>query len=601
MLLVWFALHLAVTVQPLLLYQAARPPFLTTPEFLTAFLRQCGGLARYLGLWLAQFDAFGWPGTLARVAQALALGLLTEACCRRLLGRAAPWLRLLPVIGYMLLCGRYDQWPAVGPAVILLLGVALVFANLPGRPDGARAVAYLVTLGLFGWLGAGALGRWHTLLAMLVLGALCAGFDRRWWYLLPAAASGVVAWRWCFALPGVGWLAVPQANLGWANVLTLGLLGGYLLLALASWLPLPARWRRPAPLGGKHLALAVAGVLWAANLLALRVTFDRAGQRAARFDYWVVHEQWDELIAHGDDIDGVGVRQVLNCHDLDLALFERGRLAEEMFRYPQQPLALMLPAVDDEVLPLRWRLADQALRLGRSNDAEHVLDNTLRKAEDDPLLLRQMAFLQLVRGNAAAARLYLRRLACNPAQRGWAEQRWRQLAADPGLVSDEQIQALRRRALTIEDLLDPIENGGRGPKVGWPYYSQHLLVSQLRSNPSNRLAYEWQMGLCLLSGRPEQTLGGLEKLAATGATHLPRAWEEGLLVALDRGAKPPALGRLSISAEGRQRHARFRAVLARHPKDLRGAHAEALRECPGSYQTWLLGMQVGRAAAGGGP
>ena len=118
------------------------------------------------------------------------------------------------------------------------------------------------------------------------------------------------------------------------------------------------------------------------------------------------------------------------CHAAYLALRRLDRLGDEMFRFPQQPEALLL--TDPSAEPV-WQKFDTCLDLGLINQAENALVMCTEACTERPLLLHRLATINMVKGNVGRP-AFSERLAKVPfwrAVRVWDLCAWRAIPICP--------------------------------------------------------------------------------------------------------------------------------------------------------------------------
>ncbi|MBI5833440.1 MAG: hypothetical protein HZB16_14170 [Armatimonadetes bacterium] len=603
LLLVWFSLHLVYAVQPYLIYQAQQPPFACTRGFAADLLGYSGGPVRYVGLFLAQLDAFNAAGVLVRVVIALLIGVLTSALFQRLAGGRARAARLLPVVLYMLLAARYDQPLLLGPMLVAMLASALIFASGPtglGR--------YLVLLAALIYGVAGAAGPATTYLLVLAFGALCgalSGSSRRLalavYPALGVAAVSLADLLGLQALPAQWRYGIAPGRLTVDLAVSLWLL--YAVAAIAAVYvadPLRARchaWRAAragaAPSsGGRRVRRLLGEVALVAlvAVLAATVAADKAGRQRARMDFLALHGQWGQLLA---ELERGGPRHELAPFDVNRALFAQGRLGEAMFQVPQRADALLLSVETTYVLATRIRMVDQWLDLGRLNLAEYALHNAWVLGDDNPVVLSRLAQLYMVKGMSSAARTYLRTLSDNLVWRRWAQRELHRLAVDPTLASSPEV--LRRRAVMLrgDDLLHINRYADKAEERAW-HLVPEILSSLLRENPRNRMALDYLIAHFLLEGHPEYAALEMHRLRDCGVTELPRAWAEAALLGRDLLPTPPDLASLTIPESAQERYWQFRTIVKRNRGSMAAAYPELQREMSGTYFLYLVRLGLGR-------
>lgn len=571
--LVWLLVWVAWGVRTRGLYLAGGPVFSLAPEFGPPFLRECGGPARYAGLFLAQLDYYDLLGASLRAVQAGLLGWLTERVLGLVLGRPVPRGRYLLSLPYLLLCVRVDQAPAVGLLLLCTLGTALLATANPWPERWQRWLAQLALTLLLAWGAAGAVGRGGLWLSLAGWGLLTTLAERR------RTGKLKLGWVAAFGCPpllcaGLGARWLPHLRHQPTTVtaaLTLALLAAVPVAGLVGTLWTP-------PVSARRWPLVLAGVLTAA--LSVRLTVTQPALAQARLDALVLTGRWPEVLARAA---AAPAPDRLLLHDLDTALLRSGRLGERMFLYPQDRQALWLPMSVPFRFSYRFRLADQYLAVGRLNSAEYALQNTLPHTGDNPYILQRLAVVYLVKGDLPAARLYLNLLSYDLLHGAWARRYLKLLETDPRLASDAGIAQLRTFALRRDDLLEVSDVAAGHEEV--TYYQNVALTHLLDEQPTNRLALDQLMALYLLNGHPEAVARELHRLPACGYRAIPAPWEEAALFTLDQPGARVDLGGLALSDVSRQRYARFKQVVLSHGDDLRAAWPQLAREFSG---TWLL-------------
>ncbi|MBI5834503.1 MAG: hypothetical protein HZB16_19565 [Armatimonadetes bacterium] len=582
-LVLWLFAWCALAVQPRLVYLANGPIFQVGAAFAQRQLAWCGGPAQYAGAFLAQLDHWDLAGALIRCLQALLIGWLAQRAVAAVTGRETRVVRWLAMLPYLLLSGRFDANPAIGLMAVGLLAAAWLRAALPrSRPlvHAALCLALAYTVG-----GAdGRAGLWVTLASF---GLLAAVAERRW-----AALAQVLT---ALATAGVAGLFLAPAGVDAPRqpALITQLLTYALLLAAPAcaaairlW-PERAATGQPAPSRGQRLVLIV-GAVAVVHLLAGLVAARQPARLQAERDELVLAEQWDQVLTRLGRQPGL---DALAIHDIDTALAHRGRLAEDLFRYPQLPEALVLPMSVPNTFSARLRLADQYLLLGRPNQAEYALQNALAHTGDNPYLLRRLVLTYLVKGDTDAARLYLRVLRRDIVHGGWAREQLRRLARDPSASFDPRVAELRAGMVERDDLLE-ITDTAKGEETV-AYFQNVSLSNLLDARPGRRLALDYLMSLYLVNGRPDGVVQEMHRLRGCGMTRIPAPWEDALLIQMSvPGAKIDLHG-LAISDEGYERMRRFGRLLASEGGNLRTVWPRVASALPGTFLAYMTRLKVG--------
>jgi hypothetical protein len=552
-------------------------------------------LARYGGAFLAQFDYNNLAGAAVRVAEALLIGRLAELVAARALGRPMRALRYAALLPYFLLCGRVDQNPAAALMVIGMLaaawaGAAIPLSRLAWRRAWHVALTILVAYALAG--AAGRDGLWVMLAGFGVLAVLAerrrTGEARCGWLVAYLAAPLLAAWVGGRFMPPPGEL-LPDAPTLLTHGLTLLLLAAMplVVLLLTLW---PAAATVP-PWMERRAArvLAMAGGLVLVSALSVDVCAAQPAREQAEWDNLVLAGRWDEVLARANAKPRL---EPLAIHDVDTALARRGLMGDRMFAYRQDHAALLLPMIAPSAFSQRFRLADQYLALGRLDDAEFALHNTLSHTGDNPYIVGRLALVYLTKGDVPAARLYLTLLSHDLIHGRWARHWLRALDRDPRLDDEPEIVARRAAMLTRDDLLAVTDIAAGGEDS--TFHQNRALLSVLDEHPRNRLALDYLMALYLLTGHPDGVALDIRRLSAGGGQHIPAAWEDALLLVLDQPGAEVDLGDLTISEEGRQRFARFKRAMWAHRGDFRAAWPEVSRDFAGTYLAYYTQVGMSR-------
>lgn len=136
---------------------------------------------------------------------------------------------------------------------------------------------------------------------------------------------------------------------------------------------------------------------------------------------------------------------------------------------------------------------DLLLELGRVNEAEHLAFE-MQEMRPCGRALKRLALIKMVKGQSAAASVFLRVLRDDLVWGRWAEGYLQRLTTDPDLADDEDIQRIRRFMILKDDMQETSRffADGRGlvDFGGW-------LLHLLKRNNENRMAFEYLMAICL--------------------------------------------------------------------------------------------------------
>lgn len=626
-LLAWAFLHLLLMVEPHLVCQWRGPLVSFAPGFLDHCLAVSGGLTDCLSQYLATLYARDWMGALILVVEVALVGGLAHACFRAIAGRPVGAVRYVAAGLFFLICCQYDQLPAMGPSLILMLVWVLLFARLPLRSRPLRLGAFLLLSAALYYGVAGAWGKLGLLLTFVAFVPLCLSVEAR----RPAptdpgkakagagrARAAVAAWSLAALLGSAGiayfgekyllrsdageWLGALEGPWMLARVLAILLYAFLPLAAAAVALELPARLGRLAgPLlrrlsaGGSDgpdtpeaaararrdrrllWLLQTVALLGVASWLATSVCARPAMRRTCQLEYDLAHGRWQDLlgVARSMPIDDYNL--LVNA-DVNLALFHTGRLASDLFSFPQTG-RMIVPFQQPRSFAYLYRLAQQSLELGRVDEAEHAAYENLAMEGENAYTLQQLATIHLVKGQYLAATTYLNLLTWDPLCGEWARRKLRLLENDPGLASDPEIQRLRSVMLTEDDVQDVTLPSERDPVETWTYDDEKRLLNVLKRNPKNRMAFDYLMCSWVMEGRLDLVVANINGLDAFHEKQLPRVYEEAMAVYEVESGRTPDLHGRRVSQGALERYRQYKEDLARAGSD----RAQAYQALVGRY------------------
>lgn len=560
--------------------------FLFDREFLLGFLWLPGGLLTWAGRFFAQFSEYTWLGALAISVLVVAFGFLLYRALRRFMGAAALFFALLPCI---LLATELSDG-VINTALGLIAGTLafLIYLHLPKGAVRrlyallATPALYLLSGGYF-WLFAG----W-VIAAEWLEGRRFANWTWSFLFAALAFATPVAARRWLFVVPLRSAFLQPTVFFQPGRPPTPAMVVyGYLALLMPAVL-LCKRWvlpfwerafarARPAPAAGRRLRFVAAGAA-AALLAVLTVDLQWVCYDANLSDYAEYRElyrqkRWDDILQRAETTASPGLMKqfFINC-----ALYHKGRLLDELFRYRQAwgARGLILNSPDQHYIGTSTNDLDREMfnsdlffEMGNANAALMCAYDQMVVQGETYDNVRRVAECNMVRGNYAWAMKFLTMLKRTLFHRGEAL-RYEALLADPK-ARDEYFAERRSRLPTVEL---PLELPGFIPALGL-----------LKSNPHNRMACDYLMAWCLLDRASlpmlAESVGGLR---AAGYDHIPLALQEGLLALQAMSGRPLAPPGFRFDREVAARFIAFNAQMQRSPDDP-AAQRRAVQDFAGTF------------------
>ncbi|MGD8787278.1 MAG: DUF6057 family protein, partial [Phycisphaerales bacterium] len=493
------------------------PTFYKGWPFFITFLQYPGGLIEYLSAFLSQFFYYSWAGALVVTAQVWLLYfcfdyLLKAANLQQMCGICFS----VPIFLLIIYTQYAYHFTTTLALLIALVAVCLYVKITASRTKAFYYLSTFLLLSIILYYLAGG--------AFLFFAIICAIYEltyrSRWktslFYLLSAAfipyIIGVLILRvsiidaFCNLLP-FSWKILHYESRKRAITLVyiLYLLPSLTLLVFGFWQILGKRLhlsksrkkKEPAKKNRKKSFNLTANIFswykhspkfgWTIESLLLlaiagsAVYLSRNDNLRTRFkvDYYSYHRMWPELLTSAQR----NPDDPIIAHAVNRALYHRGRLGYDMFSWPQNIDYLFLSNPDYKWT--HWQIFNVYLDIGAINIAENALTECLEGLGDRPMILQQLALINMVKGNLNSAKIYLSALNKTLFHAKWARNYLDHIQTDPNLSKDHYIQHLRSL------LLDKDYPTHSLPK-------ERLLSWLLEKNSQNRMAFEYLMAWYLL-------------------------------------------------------------------------------------------------------
>ena len=453
---------------------------------------ECGGAAAVARDFLLQFFVEPWSGALIASLLLMAAGVAAW----RTLERVAPangalLLWLAPVVTQMFLVIDCDYRYEGLVSWLAAWGLFSLFVRFGGRVAVRIAAASVAGVALYWLAGPAAIAFAVTLFVYEIV----RGGARRWWYLLPVAATLVMA----AAAYGCGWYGTAERAFtpaAYWNPMTPAPAWVW-----AAWVAMPvavAAVRSLAQLWQRGPALRRAAVA-AAQVAAVAVVAVAAarGERYymqedtrlfERLDYLMRRGAWDEVI---DAVAASGSENTLHCFMLNTALLERDELAARAFTFPQRGLEGLSIDWSDNNPFLFPMLSDMYYATGNVSIAQETAFKKNSEAlavngSCNPRMLMRLVQTFIAAGGRsgyAAAEKYISMLEHTLFYRAEAASYRRFLGDDAAVEADSRLGAARANMSNIAAVYDAERdasqlsrlrpNGLAGRTV------EHLLVGRL--------------------------------------------------------------------------------------------------------------------------
>ena len=213
-------------------------------------------------------------------------------------------------------------------------------------------------------------------------------------------------------------------------------------------------------------------------------------EKVMQYDFMACHQQWNRIL---ETVNAEKPNNQIGVTVQNLALAMRGMLLEHMFDYNQNSIHGLLPDVKtDATSPMPT--AEAFYQLGMINVAQRTVfeaQEAILDFQKSGRCYKRLAQTNLINGQYEVARKYLMALQKTLFYRDWANETLPLLGNEKAIASHPEYGRLRQCAYN-EDF----------------YFSDHVTPEMLESlyfrNTDNRLAYQYLLAYCMLTGDRER-------------------------------------------------------------------------------------------------
>ena len=425
-------------------YQEQYQLFLFDSTYVWDVVKHPGGVADLLGRFCTQFFLFAWMGA-AIIALLLSAVQLLTLCLFRNHGGWTYGLSFVP--SFLLWLFLLDENALLSGVWAVLLSLLIAWAIVKLTKGWVRRVLLIVAIPVL----------------YILVGPVCfpIPIDNLW--------LGIHYHRYPTVFP---WLL-------WAAAFSVFVIVGMILL-------IRHRLKHSShllPLTSYLLVAIVMGVLvWKnANFKA---------EKVMQYDFMACHQQWNRIL---ETVNAEKPNNQIGVTVQNLALAMRGMLLEHMFDYNQNSIHGLLPDVkEDATSPMPT--AEAFYQLGMINVAQRTVfeaQEAILDFQKSGRCYKRLAQTNLINGQYEVARKYLTALQKTLFYRDWANETLPLLGNEKAIASHPEYGRLRQCAYN-EDF----------------YFSDHVTPEMLESlyyrNTDNRLAYQYLLAYCMLTGDRER-------------------------------------------------------------------------------------------------
>ncbi|HUT47409.1 MAG TPA: DUF6057 family protein [Sedimentisphaerales bacterium] len=593
-----YYLYVYLCVEPTLFYHGhifklKFPVFSLDVSFIKSFLVRPSGFVECLSSFLSQFYYYSWAGALVITLIGWLFYMAAGPFVKHYTGRCVHLLRFVPAVGFLLAYNQYIHCLEGSIKILLAVVFALVYIKMPLRRGWMRWTVFLL-LSVLLYCGAGSGG--------LLFAWFCCLYEIRhrrfysslWCFVSALAAAYVLANYLLDSNLSKLWLIFPEEQSLDDPIIAKITIYSYLVFGLIAMVMtfLPRLQRGTAKVGkssrgGKSKRSSSTRsvvkdrgskmpfvIRWSA-LLAITAgiiffMFDRMEKNRLRIYYYGYHRKWPELLRQARGIP-VEEYNLFLVHYVNRALLHTGKLGDEMFSYPLASRG----HINMSKGYTRFVHIGLRFEFGLLNDAEQLAHETLELFGSHPMTLKQLALINIAKGQTDTARVFLNALSKDLIFGRWARDCLKRLETDPLLLEDERIRRIRTFVVTTE----PLE------RDNWFNWKLQNLV---KYNGNNTMAYEYLMVDHLLNKQLDGFVMHFQYLDHFGYADIPRHYQEAILIYAAETNKNVNLGNHKIAGEIQQRFDNFRNLTYANRNEPRTKLKVLLKEYSDTYFYYYL-------------
>jgi len=313
-------------------------------------------------------------------------------------------------------------------------------------------------------------------------------------------------------------------------------------------------------------------VLVAISVALLNPVYDPGKKRPLKIKTFAQKRQWSQLLDYAEKDPFSRSMNILDVHDIVVALYHTDALAETLFAWPISLRGLTLPDdIGGYYNELFIRRSNMMIEMGCMGISEKFAYESLVNIGDQARVLENLAIINMVKGDTQTARVFLGVLAEDLIHSGRGRYWLDILAEDPSLSGNERITYLRSLVLGEKD-------GG----VNLAFSYDQLL----KRNPKNKAALEFMMSQMLITGDLDRFAWNLNRYVTSDSDKLPRSYDQALALYRLTGGKVEC--RWEPTAESYEQGRRFLGIAKRYGTNRKGLHHATRQEFGDSYYFYFF-------------
>lgn len=525
-----FFLFLLLKIEPCLIYQQQEPVFFLDSRFFNDFLNYPGGLIDYISAFLSQFYINSWIGAVIITLIAWFVSIATKGIIRLLNNRReVQIIHLFPAIILLALHSNYNHPLSFDIGLLLSLISVNIYLRLGKHKFLFRLTEFLINSIVLYYI---ANGLFFLFVVMCIIYELL--IKRNYFCLVYTLISIIIPYLSATNLFIVNLsdaythiIKIESDDNRNLSYLLLGFYPVIFILFIIYYRFLSERIRQrieDSELLKEKFRYPVQTILVFTLAVIVAVTsYDENSKTFLQVDYYARNKKWNDILRV---VSPQSMNNIILICQFNRALYHTGRLSNEMFSYPQYAgvEGLILPRELGAAAPLLR--SDIFFELGHVNEAQHWACEAIAVKGYTPSNLQRLVQTSILKGEYQIASKCINMLNKTLFYRDWAKHYQRYIKNKTLLNEDKELQGIYSLMPKTDFIV----------KAEFPIEE---LESLLKSNKSNKMAYEYLMAHYLLKRNVKKFISHLEDLSNYGYDKIPRHYEEALLAYLSQPKHEP--------------------------------------------------------------
>ena len=578
-------------INPVLYYQRQVPLFYFDNNFFMGYLTYPGGITDYISTFLAQLFYYPWLGALVITLIAWLISVNVKKILEDVSeSKQVMFLNLVPAILLLMLHGMYEHTISIDVGLLIVLSAYNIFYKTAPGSIINRLVYYLFISVLVYYIAAG-LYFLFVIMCLLQEVFVKKRNDLGFFYLILACFIPYIGANYVFILDlQKAYTYALKPNSKYTPVYNpyylylyfpIAFLVVFIFNRIAS-LKMKKSLSNLIIFRGVTRYALIAIILLAGGWFILDKTLDKYNRKFLEIENFAYNGEWQKII---EQVDLEMLNNKIIAFQLNRALYHTGRLASDMFLYPQLVGvdALILPHDISNMYPLDK--CDILFELGNVSEAQHWVFESFAVTGYSPWNLQRLALISLVKGNDQVVIKCLNKLDKTLQFRKWASH-YREYLSDKSLLDKDPILKKIRLSTAKSDFVIQPDN---------PSFDLEAL---LNSNKNNKMAFEYLMAYYLLERKSNSLLKYMQYLPVYGYKEIPRIYEEAILTYLSDEAIPTylslsgkdgnSLAGFNISSKSKSDFADLSNIIISYRYDKTAAYNAVMSKYNGTYWAYLL-------------